>query len=204
MRISLKLLFLHFIVLSSAAFFTITAQSPRSCPIPPPSPYRHNALIATRFDRATGEMRTVLEHPSAVETSGRGMLYLAASFAHSGWSAPPSIELTFVSVSSATHYHDSHALTVFTDDNSTQLAPPRYMTSTRDGRTYEAVQTTLPFSNLLEITTAQAVRVRIGASEFALTDNHLEALRELTSLMRPASRDAGNPLDLPNDVRSGK
>lgn len=201
MSISFKLLLPCVFVL-----FSGLAQAQRVCPQAPPSPYRHNALIATRFDRAAGGMRTVLEHPRALGTNGRGQFYLAASFMHTGWSAQPSVELTFLSVSTTAHHRNSYALTIFINNNATRFAPPRYTTATRDGETYEAVRTTLTYRNLVEITTARSVRARVGASEFTLTENHLEALRELASLMRPASRTAtmSDPFTNTRNGRGGR
>lgn len=207
MKISLRLLLLCIIILGAASSAATIAQSRRACPTPPPSPYRHNALIATRFDRAAGGMRTVLEHPRALQAaSARGAFFLAASFMHTGWSAQPSVELTFLSVASAAHHRNSYALTIFINNNATRFAPPRYTTATRDGETYEVVRTTLTYRNLVEITAARNVRVRVGASEFALTENHLEALRELASLMRPASRTAtmSDPFTNTRNGRGGR
>jgi hypothetical protein len=181
------------LILLTGIFFSTQAQ--RVCPQAPPSPFRHNARIATRFDRAAGGMRTVLEHPRALSSNGRGAFYLAASFMHSGWSAAPPVELTFISVSNTAHHSQSYALTFFINNNPTRFPPPQYTTARRDGDTYEAVRTTLTYENLLEITNARNVRVRVGASEITLSENHLESLRELASLMRPRSRSTATTSD---------
>lgn len=130
-------------------------------------------------------MRTVLQHPRPLMMDApRRRVFLAASFVHSGWPTPPPIELTLVSVSNAIQYSDRDALIIFIGDKLMRFAP-RYLTAPGgDGEIYEAVRATLTHHDLLEITNARAVNMRVGADEFTLTENHLEALRELASLMR--------------------
>ncbi len=173
-----------------------STQAQIACPVPPPSPFRHNALIATRYDQAMSTMRTVLEHPRMLSTITRGggsKLYLAASFVHSGWTTPLSIELTLISASSAVQYRDSNTVTILIEGRPHQFMS-RYLTApSNNGEIYEAVRATLMHRDLLEINNSRGVSVRVGANEFALTENHLEALRELASLMQPENANESDP-----------
>ena len=76
----------------------------RFCQTPPPSPYKHDGEIVTKFDGRAGGMRTTLEHPRPL---GRGqeIFYLAASFMYQDPRkvAAPTLDLLLVSGSPLAH-----------------------------------------------------------------------------------------------------
>lgn len=175
-----------------AAFTPATsAQQKRktACPVPPPSPFKHSGQIATRFDSSAGGMRTTLQHPRSLAAAGSAV-YLSASFTHQDprRAATPSLELVFVSVAPAQRFRDAHDLVLITDGAQHSFAGSTNYQTRPDGAgsTLEAAKVRLTFHDVLAVTRARRVSARLGGAEFELTHNHLEALRELASLMAPS------------------
>lgn len=160
-------------------------QKRRSCPTPPPSPFKHSGEIVTSFDSAARAMRTTLEHPRPLGDA-QNALYLSASFVHrdtrSG--ARQSLELLFASSSMEYRFRQGHDLVLVCDGRPAPLtSPARYRSRTDGGMILEATSVTLSPEDLSVLTGARKVKARLGAQEFELTNNHLEALRAMASLM---------------------
>lgn len=171
-----------------ACSFPVVAQK-RFCPVPPPSPFKHSGQIVTSFDSSANKMRTTLEHPRSL---GRGAdaLYLSATFLHQDprYPTPPTMDVIVISTSAVPKYRDSHSLVFFCDGRALPLQRlARYQSqSNGQGIIYEATRITLSYEDLLTITGAKKVSARLGQTEFELSGNHLEALRELVSLLAPS------------------
>ncbi len=162
----------------------VTAQK-RSCPAPPPSPFKHSGQIVTSFDPSANGMRTTLKHPRPLSGAQSG-LYLGASFVHQNtkWAASRSVELFLLSSSKEYRYRDAHELTLLRDGKPIAFAAPGYQSSVDGhGMVVEVLRVRLSLEDLASLTGARRVRTKVGAEEFELTTNHLEALRELVSLM---------------------
>ncbi|HEV2707352.1 MAG TPA: hypothetical protein VGV59_15650 [Pyrinomonadaceae bacterium] len=164
------------------------AQKKTLCPAPPPSPYKHNARIVTGFDARTNLMRTTLEHPRAI-SHGNSVVYLSAAFVHQDPKRPvkPTLDVAFARSSREPRSLRSHDLALICDGRSASFIGAARFQSRRDahGMAQDAAIVTLSYEELLNVTRAQKVVARIGGEEFELTRNHLEALRELASLMGP-------------------
>ncbi len=161
-------------------------QKRRACPTPPPSPFKHSGEIVTSFDSAARGMRTTLEHPSPLAAGAEGAVYLSASFIHQDTrrGARQTIDLRFVSSSSAYRFRQSHDLTLVCDGRAIPASQPaRYESKSDGGTIFEATGVTLSAEELVAVTGARKVSARLGALEFELTKNHLEALRAMASLM---------------------
>lgn len=162
------------------------------CPAPPPSPFKHAGRIATSFDSASRGMRTTLQHPRPLDAA-QGPLYLTASFVHADprRGAGQSVDLVIYSTSRLERFRAAHELALVADGRPVPFASrASYQTrASGDGLVLEAVRVTLSKEDLTSLTSARRVTGRVGADQFQLTNNHLEALRELASLMAgPASR----------------
>src|ERR1044071_4932509 len=101
MRFSSRL----FLCALACALLSQTAFSQkRFCPTPPPSPFKHDGRIVTKFDGRAGGMRTTLEHPRPL---GRGaeVFYMGASFMHQDPRRPstPTLDLVIASGSPLAH-----------------------------------------------------------------------------------------------------
>ncbi len=163
-----------------------TAQK-KFCPTPPPSPFKHNGQIVTSFDAKGGGMRTTLEHPRPL-AAARSALFLSATFVHADPRRPDRqlIELAVASVSPEARYRGRHELAFVCDGKPVPAASAaRYQTRAAgaQGLTLEVVRVTLSKDDLVRLATARKVAGRVGADEFELTSNHIEALRELASLI---------------------
>jgi hypothetical protein len=161
----------------------------RFCPVPPPSPFKHNGRIVTSFDRTINGMRTTLEHPRALGKSVEG-LYFAASFVHQDPRRPstPTVELVFVSSSAVSKYRDAHGL-VFICDGQQQAFNQKVSYKSQAGEggmAVEATRISLSYADVTAITRSRKVSARLGTTDVEFTNNHLEALRELVSLMAPS------------------
>jgi len=167
-------------------FFTTTGYAQKFCTVAPPSPFKHNALIVTSYDQRARRMKTTLEHPNDLG----GGLHLAASFYYTDprLRTPPTIDIIIVAASKQPRFREAHDLSLRPDGNSAWAftGPAQYSTDDGPkGTKLEKTRITLTYADLLNLTKARRVRARLGATEFELSNNHLEALREVASLMAP-------------------
>jgi|SRR5687768_8523148 len=176
-------------LLLSAALLTLLAATAfpqkRLCPKPPPSPFKHDGEIVTSFDSRAGGMRTTLEHPRAI---GRGAdaYYMAASFMHTNAKrpGPPALELVIYSSSPASRLQAGQEFALVLDGQ------PRPFTREASYRAQpgggKAVRLTLSYADAAALTRSRKVAAQFGGSEVELSNNHLEALREIVSLLAPS------------------
>ena len=179
-RIFLPLLLLLVCVSSAAA-------QKRACPVPPPSPFKHNGRIVTSYDRATRGMRTTMTHPRLLGPSGAGY-YLVASFAHQNPQRPTRLTMELVFVSAGKQPPGAGPISFVADGREF----PLYGTSAQfqsvsdgQGASHQAARVSLPLDTVTNLLRARKVSARLGADSIELTHNHLEALRELASLLTP-------------------
>lgn len=170
--------------------FTATSFAQKFCTVPPPSPFKHNALIVTSYDPQAGRMKTTLEHPRAM---GDGVhLYASFFYQDRRLRSLPTIDIFFISASKKQRYRDAHQLAIYADGSPWPLAGAAqyYAESGPHGLVVEKVRMTLTYASLLNLIKSKRVAARLGATEFELTDNHLESLREIASLMAPPANVA--------------
>src|SRR5215203_5127943 len=177
-------------LLLSAALLTLLAATAfpqkRLCPKPPPSPFKHDGEIVTSFDSRAGGMRTTLEHPRAIG-SGAELYHLAASFMHQSVKRPgtPALELVLYTNAPTARPNNAGTVSLVLDGQArpfTQQANFR----TQPGGGGNAVRLTLSYADLSAITHAGNASVQLGGAQLALTNNHLESLREMLSLLAPS------------------
>ena len=155
------------------------------CPKPPPSPFKHNGRIVTTFDSHAGGMRTTLQHPRALG-SGVEAYYLAASFMHQSAERPgtPTLELFIYTASPVSRLQAGQELVLVLDGQ------PRPFTREASYRSQpgggNAVRLSLSYTDVSALTHARKVAAQFGGTEVTLTNNHLEALREMLSLLAPS------------------
>src|SRR2546423_1060808 len=187
-----NLLLAAFILACTVAVAPVFAQK-RYCEIPPPSPFHHNALIVTRYDKPTKRMKTVLEHPVSLSQAADA-LYLSASFFFTDpklQRARPMLEIALVSVSKEAKYRNAHDVTILADGMRLPLVGQvQYQSGKGEhGLVQEAVRATITYETLFNLIQAKRVTARLGSTQFELTNNHLESLREMASLMVPQERN---------------
>lgn len=177
-----------FRLLLSAALLTVfaaaTPAQKRLCPKPPPSPFKHDGQIVTSFDGRAGGMRTTLEHPRPLG-HGAELYYLAASFMHQSPRRPgtPTLDLVIYSNVPEPLLHAGQELVLVLDGQPRAFSRNASYRSQPDG---DAVRLTLSYAEASALTRARNVSARVGGAELELTNNHLEALREMLNLMAPS------------------
>jgi hypothetical protein len=136
-------------------------------------------------------MRTTLEHPRPLGGS-QSPVYLTASFIHVDprRGGSPTVELALVSTSLVQKYRDAHNLALVGDGRPIALSTAaRYQSRPgNQGVVLEVLRLALSAEDLAGVTGSRKVTARVGAEEFELTHNHLEALRELASLTGGAQK----------------
>jgi hypothetical protein len=176
-------------LLLSAALLTLLAATAfpqkRLCPKPPPSPFKHDGEIVTSFDSRAGGMRTTLQHPRAIG-SGTETYYLAASFMHQSTKRPgtPAIELVLYTNVPSARPQDTGSVSLVLDGQALPFAQNASFRSQPGGG--NAVRLTLSYADLNALTHARNASVQFGGAQLALTNNHLESLREMLSLLAPS------------------
>lgn len=176
-------------LLLSAALLTLFAATAfpqkRLCPKPPPSPFKHDGEIVTSFDSRGGGLRTSLQHPRAIG-SGAEAYYLAASFMHQSTKRPgtPAIELVLYATLPTARTQDGGAVSLVLDGQARTFAQSASFRSQPGGG--NALRLTLSYADLSALTQARNASVRFGGSQLQLSNNHLESLRELHSLLAPS------------------
>lgn len=163
----------------------------RMCPVPPPSPFRHNAQIVTRPDPKTKQWKVYMQHPTSL-TRGGDPVYLAAEFAFVDprLRTKPTIDISFVSMSRNPRFEFSHALSLLIDGEPWPVAAPVQYSSKKqsDGTYLEITKVTLTYDSLINLIQGKRVAAQLGLTKFELTNNHLEALREVANMMMPGNR----------------
>jgi hypothetical protein len=176
-------------LLLSAALLTLFAATAfpqkRLCPKPPPSPFKHDGEIVTSFDSRAGGMRTSLQHPRAI-ANGTEIYYLAASFMHQSTKRPgtPALELVLYTTVPAAQPHNAESVSLVLDGQAHPFAQNAGFRSQPGGG--NAVRLTLSYADLSALTHARNASVRLGTAQLELTNNHLESLREMLSLLAPS------------------
>ncbi|MCA1621103.1 MAG: hypothetical protein LC795_17715 [Acidobacteria bacterium] len=176
------------LVLSAALLILLAATAfpqKRLCPKPPPSPFKHDGEIVTTFDSRAGGMRTTLEHPRSL---GRGAdaYYLAASFMHQNTKRPgtPTLDLVIYSPSPASRLEAGRQLVLVLDGRPRPFGANAGFRAPSGGG--GAVRLSLSYADASALAHARKVAAQIGGAEVELTNNHLEALREMVSLLAPS------------------
>jgi hypothetical protein len=168
----------------------LTFSQKRFCPTPPPSPFKHDGQIVTKFDGRAGGMRTILQHPRPIG-SGADVYYLAASFTHQDPRRPstPALDLLLVSGSPLAHLRSGQQVTFVLDGQARAVNQSVSYASRPDGSggTLDSANIRLSYADASAITHARRVVARVGGAQVELTNNHLEALREMLSLLAPSS-----------------
>ncbi|HJQ33343.1 MAG TPA: hypothetical protein VJ866_14240 [Pyrinomonadaceae bacterium] len=172
----------------SAALLTLLAATvfpqKRFCPKPPPSPFKHDGEIVTSFDSRAGGMRTTLQHPRPLG-GGANLYYMAASFMHQSTTRPgtPMLDLVFYTAAPGAQLA-GQSLALLLDGRPLALAQKAsYRSQPGAG---DAVRLTLSYAEASALTHARRVEAHLGGAGVELTNNHLEALREMLSLMAPS------------------
>lgn len=131
-----------------------------------------------------------MQHPTSL-TRGGDPLYLGAEFfyANTRLGQKPTIDILFLSTAKSPRFEFSHALSLLIDGRPWPLVSPvQYSSKKENGLILETTKVTLTYDSLINLIQGRKVTVQLGMSKFELTNNHLEALREVANMMMPGNR----------------
>jgi hypothetical protein len=152
------------------------------------SPYKHTANIASRYDERARRMQTVLEYPK-FDGGGNGFTIYATFYHHDVKLGTPTVDLYFLFASSQSSSQHARDLSLSVNGRPLAFAGPvQFASQTNHHTTIDQARITITYEKLLEITSGRKTEVRLGSTSRKLTDDNLEALRELGSLLAPYSQ----------------
>ena len=173
---------------------------------PPQRIVAHDAQIETSYDRIKKLTRVSLipmqvygEPLSSSQYIGSDQANFSASFTHLGRTLrvqPKRVLFSLTSTSQDWKYSDFRKLSALVDGLSLNLGPMEHVPSftvsasaNADSDDYisQGIDISVPYKTFLRIANGEKVQLRMGPREFALTKNHLEALRDLAARMVPLS-----------------
>lgn len=135
-------------------------------------------------------MKVFMQHPVSLSRSG-DPVYLAADFAYQDprLRIKPTIDISFISMSKLPRFEFSHVLSLLIDGAPWPVASPVQYSSKKqsDGLILETTKVTLTYDSLINLIQGKKVSAQLGMAKFELTNNHLEALREVANMMMPGN-----------------
>ena len=156
-----------------------------SAQIPPRKQYNHNFEVTEEYDRIQDV--TVAALALRVQDGYKLPGGLVAFFEYKGTqpAIPAFVEFGFISTSADWQYLTCHNLALLLDGE-TRLAPKtEQMGDVITGGVVETIATRLPVSDFLKIVNAKQVEGKVCNTEFTLTSEQMEALRDVASRMLP-------------------
>jgi hypothetical protein len=179
------------ITLSSAGSTRVLAQQ-AYCEVPV-SPFKHSALILTRMDESTKRMRTTLEYPRD-PADPRDGFYLFATFLHQDMilKTTPMVSVLFSLISRAPTTTTVDVLKVAIDDRAwVYKGKIKFLRQDAGlGQTMQGAAVNLNYDELVALTKAKRVEVKLGSTSYVLTEDNFEALREVASIVEPYAKNA--------------
>jgi hypothetical protein len=129
-------------------------------------------------------MRTTLQHPRPLG-GGTGLFYMAASFMHQNASRPgtPSLDLVIYTAAPGAQLAGQSLALVLDGRPLALTTRASYRSQPGAGN---AIRLTLSYAEVSALTHARRVEAQLGGAGIELTNNHLEALREMLSIMAPS------------------
>jgi len=166
-----------------------TATPPAVTQIPPRGTYKHTYTVTEEFDRF-GDKTVVVLPPQPWEIwkerpPGPGGLQVTYSYPGTAPTLPSEVYLGLVSLVDTWQYLDCHNLTLLLDG---RVRMP--LKAEHDGRVWagslrETVYGILSVNEFLQIVNAKKVEGQLCNTEFVLSTDQMEALRDLASRMQP-------------------
>lgn len=143
-------------------------------------PFHHNGNITSQFDKFEKYTAISLEKmPISGGNSER--LELSAFFIKSETSNTPpnSVILRFLSMSDDWRYLKYHDVSILADNRPLSFSPSEHDGSVGSGYVLEFIDVALPYQTFVQMVNAGKVEMRVGGTELNVTQNHLDALRDL-------------------------
>ena len=135
-----------------------------------------------------------MEYPQ-LDPSNGVRFTLAASFYHQDMRlpTPPSVDLTFIFISPESSSSHARPLSLFLNGRpwSPAANPSVQYSSAKDHKfVIERAKVTLTYESLLQLINSRRIDARLGSSTYQLSEDNLEALRDLARQLAPYSPQA--------------
>ena len=184
----LKTLFLFGVVLLTAnSSFAQTAQ-------PSPSPdkeqtskrtFKHNQNVEEKYDKFKDKTSVTLKLRLLGDITNGLEVVLTETFAGQKPVTPTNFPVMFMATNKDLKYYLSHGLIFLVDGERIKFDDVKYTKLTYQGYFIEVMILAVPFNTLKKIVAAKKVEAQLGSTEFALSDDYLEAMRDFVSRVSP-------------------
>jgi hypothetical protein len=145
-------------------------------------------VILSQFDKKAGKFKTVMEYPPLDVKSGVRRTIAAAFYHHDmKLGIVPDVNLTFAFVTDQSASQHPRDISLLVNGRPWAFGElVRYDSRKLEkGLVLETATLTLSYENLQEIIRARSVQARLGALDYQLSFDNLEALREIASQVEP-------------------
>jgi hypothetical protein len=150
--------------------------------------YNHDGKIDELFDAATNETTVRLDTMKIFSGESESLsMVVTGTFSGKTPSLSPTDLLMVFSVSSSERRFEIEPIIVITADSEIvrNRQAKNYGSRKEGDRVIEPLFNMIPYEVVVKMANAKRVVVKIGASEYELTPNNLEALREFVSKVSP-------------------
>ncbi len=164
-----------------------TARAMYSKSIPPRKNYRHSFRIQETYDRIRGITTVTLLPPADFSKWSKSPSNLLVTYEYPGTN-PTSPRVVGFLLTSLIWYYDSCYDVNLLLNGETRISPPTILfNQTLPGETHstEFITALLPLNDFLEIVNAKQVDGEVCNVQFALSQEQMEALRDVASRMAP-------------------
>lgn len=163
--------------------------------VPTQRDFAHKFVIDTKFDRFRDQ--TIISfRPPGLNLGGK--LTLTAMFSFSGkeitepLGANHLVNLGFASTSDTWKYLRNHYLILLVNGDRLDLGELDHHGSTGKGSVIEVMWAKIPAKTFLKIVNAKKVEGQLFTTEFTLSHDTMEALRDFASRMAPTKKPQGS------------
>lgn len=153
--------------------------------IPPRGTYKHGYEIVEKFDRFEGVTVVQLNPRPSEYQRGPGSLRALYFYWGTTPAKPPTVSFSLVSTSGDWRYLKCYSLSLLLDSLISMHPITKHEGDVGRGYVIEFVNSRFPINEFLQIVNAKKVEGKLCNTEFLLSSEQLEALRDLASRMQP-------------------
>jgi hypothetical protein len=163
----------------------VSTPTPDIAGIPPRGKYKHGYKITEEFDRFKGNTVVALDTRPAEYSRGPGSLSVLYAYKGNTPVVPSEVYFRLVSEADDWQYLKCHMLTLLLDDQISMEPKTEHDGSVGNGYVLEFVMSALSVDEFLQIVNAKKVEGKLCNTEFVLSKEQMEALRDIASRMQP-------------------
>jgi hypothetical protein len=152
--------------------------------IPARGRYSHTYVVKEEFDRFKNQTSVDLVPKTADYRRGPNNLSVSYEYAGTTPAIPPFVSVWLVYQADTWEYLKCYGLTWLLDGRTTLSPKTNHEGDVGRGYVLEIITSLIPVSQFLQIVNAKTVEGKLCNTEFALTIEQMEALRDVASRMR--------------------